>query len=207
MTSPPFNLSTNATGLEIEFYFKAVGVEAGEDFWVQYRNPAGVWVTIGQIIQGVHFNNNTFYLATVTVPGFTPNASAKLRIQCDASDDTDQVYIDQVIITKFTGSPLIRDGVVVKPVVQAPPIPVVNNTPVAAEELMVYPNPVTDVLNISFQAEIQAVRMVSLDGREIAVSKEEVKDKQLNLQHLAPGMYFLWVQSGDEWYPVKFSKM
>jgi len=207
MTSPAFNLSTNATGLEIEFYFKAVGVEAGEDFWVQYLTPAGVWVTIGQIIQGVHFNNNTFYLATVAVPGFTPNASAKLRIMCDASDNTDQVYIDKVIITKFTGTQLIRDALVVKPVVQAPPIPVVNNTSVAADELMVYPNPVTDVLNISFQSEIQAARLMSLDGREIAVSREEVSDKQLNLQHLAPGMYFLWVQSGDEWYPVKFSKM
>jgi hypothetical protein len=206
MTSPAFNLS-DATGLEIEFYFKAVGVEAGEDFWVQYKNPAGVWVTIGQLIQGVHFNNNTFYLATVSVPGFTPNPSAKLRIQCDASDDTDQVYIDQVTITKFTGTQLIKDFVVVKPVLEIAQSPVVNNKLVAADDLMVYPNPVTDVLNISFHAEIRAVRLMSLDGREIAVSKEEVTDRQLNLRHLSPGMYFLWVQSGDEWYPVKFSKM
>jgi hypothetical protein len=205
MTSPSFNLS-DATGLEIEFYFKAVGVEAGEDFWVQYRNPAGIWVTIGQLIQGIHFNNNTFYLATVSVPGFTPNASAKLRIQCDASDDTDQVYIDQVTITKLTGTQLIRDGVVVKPVVEVPQAPIASKS-ASGENLSVYPNPVSDLLNISFNGDIQSIRLMSLDGREIAVSKESLRNKQLDIQHLATGMYFLWVQSGNEWFPVKFSKM
>lgn len=206
MTSPAFNLS-DATGLEIDFYFKAIGVEVGEDFWVLYRNPAGTWVTIAQIIQGTHFNNNVFYHATVTVPGFVPNSSAKLRIQCDASDDTDQVYIDQVTITKMTGSPLIKDGLVLKEVAELPGKPVVSTSTDIGEQIVVYPNPAKEILNISIPAEMTAIRMMSLDGVEISVSHEDVVQKQINIQQLAPGMYFLWVQSGNEWYPVKFTKM
>jgi hypothetical protein len=204
MTSPTFNLS-NATGAEIEFYFKAISMEAGEDFWVQYKSGTGAWTTIGQVIQGTHFVNNTFYVATVAVPGFVPTTAGTFRIQCDASDDTDKIYVDQVTITKTTGSALVKDGITVKEI---------QNLPDASPELVktnpqleVYPNPVSDVLNISSKGDIQSVRLTNLDGIQITVSKQALADKQLDIQHLSPGMYFLWVQTGEEWYPVKFTKM
>ncbi len=206
MTSPILNLS-NATGLEINFYFKAIGVEAGEDFWVQYRNPAGTWVTIGQIIQGVHFNNNVFYEATVDVPGFVPNSTAKVRIQCDASDDSDQIYIDQVTLTKLTGSGLIKDGMTLKEVAELPGRPVAPGVRLTDDQLVVYPNPAHEILNISIPGSIEAARLLSLDGVETSVSKEALGEKQINIESLAPGMYFLWIQTMGEWYPVKFTKM
>jgi hypothetical protein len=96
--------------------------------------------------------------------------------------------------------------VVVKPVVEVPQAPIASKS-ASGENLSVYPNPVSDLLNISFNGDIQSIRLMSLDGREIAVSKESLRNKQLDIQHLATGMYFLWVQSGNEWFPVKFSKM
>jgi len=206
MTSPGFNLSS-ATGFKIEFYFKATGFETAEDFWVQYKSATGTWTTIGQIIQGTHFNNNSFYLATATVPGFTPTTLGKFRIQCDASDDTDQVFIDQVIIKKITGSQLIEETMSVTEVLDHAFKPAVQYAEANLESPVVYPNPANDELNISFQGDIQSIKLMSLSGVAYKVNLPSSMDKRLNVQELAPGMYFLWIQSGDEWYPIKFTKL
>ncbi len=207
MTSPGFNLS-DATGFEIEFYFKAVGVETGEDFWVRYKNGSNAWVTVGQIIKGTHFENNVFYVATVNVPGFVPTSNGKFRIQCDASDDSDQIYIDQVKISKLTGTALIKEGITIKPIVELKDTPVVGTEPNTLQlSLVVYPNPVHDVLNIGFDGAIENMRLLSLDGQVIHLKEEQTGERELDIQHLAPGLYFLWVQSKGQWYPAKFSKM
>jgi hypothetical protein len=210
MTSPAFNLS-DATGLQIEFYFKTVGVEPGEDFWVMYMNGAGApWTIIGQFIQGVHFNNNTFYVVTVTVSGFVPTTAGKLRIQCDASDDSDQVYIDQVTITKLTGSALVEEFLTIKEIQelsQSNVIPDQDQIQNEDEELLVYPNPVSDILHISFSENVESIRLMSLDGLEHHVSEKALSEKELDIHHLAPGMYFLWIKSNGEWHPVRFNKL
>lgn len=207
MTSPTFNLS-NATGLEIEFYFKAVSMETGEDFWIQYKNGAGAWTTIGTLKAGTHFNNNTFYSVTQAVPGFIPTTAGSLRIQCDASDDSDKIFIDAVRITKIIGPALIEEGIQIKAIAVLPEEPVViTDQSDDIAEPTVYPNPVNDVLNIAFEGEIQSIRLTSIDGKQITVSDEAAKDKQIEIHHLTTGMYFLWIQSADQWYPVKFTKI
>ncbi len=206
MTSPALNLS-NATGAEIQFYFKAIGVEVGEDFWIQYKVGSGAYVTIGQLIRGTHFNNNQFYVVTLAVPNFVPNSACRFRLQSDASDDSDQVYIDQVTVTKIGGSGLIEPGIKIREVLELPKEQTSDVGLDAGQPLMVYPNPVSEVLNISFNGDIQSVRVMSLDGKQIEVGDQAASDKQIYTQALSPGMYFLWIQSGGEWYQVKFTKM
>ena len=206
MTTPALNLS-NATGVEIEFYFKAIGVEVGEDFWIQYKVGSGAYVTIGQLIRGTHFNNGVFYVANLSVPNFVPNSSCRFRLQSDASDDTDQIYIDQVTVTKITGSKLIEPGIKIKEAQEKVDERISDAHLDAKQDLMVYPNPVSDILNISFNGDIQSIRLVSLDGRQIKIGEQAAADKQINTQALSPGMYFLWIQSGSEWHQVKFTKM
>ena len=90
----------NVTGyqtLEVEFYFRAVSMENGEDFWVQYYNGS-TWATVASYAAGTSFSNNTFYVTTVTIPRASYNfpTNAKLRFMCDASNNSDDVYIDQI---------------------------------------------------------------------------------------------------------------
>ncbi len=207
MTSPTFNLS-DATGLQIQFYFRAVSMEPNEDFWVRYNNGSG-WVTIATFIRNVHFNNNTFYVTTVTVPNFNPTSTGTLRIQCDASDDTDQIYIDQVTITKLTGGALPEAMVLLEEV--NPPIQPGDGLALqdveTGENLYVYPNPVQDELQVSFTGQVQRLRLVSMDGLEITIPQTAVEEKKIQVSKLAPGMYILWVQSAGEWHPLRFSKI
>ncbi len=91
--------------VEITFMFYPNSMENGEDFWVRYTNGSG-WQTIASYARGTDFNNGSFYEVTIqldnTTYDFTTNC--KFRIQCDASGNGDQVYIDEVVITGISGT-------------------------------------------------------------------------------------------------------
>ena len=99
MTSSSYNVS-GYSSLEIEFYFYPNSMENGEDFWVRYYDGSS-WNTVATYASGTNFNNNTFYVATVTVSASNYNfpTNAQFRFQCDASANADRVYIDAVTIT------------------------------------------------------------------------------------------------------------
>ena len=92
------------TSLEVEFWFYAVSMEANEDFWVQYYDGA-TWQTVASYAQGGGFANNTFYSKIVSIPAGSYNypTNAKLRFQCDASGNSDDVYIDEITFRGFGG--------------------------------------------------------------------------------------------------------
>ncbi len=206
MTSPWLSLS-DATSVQMEFYFKSVGLESGEDFLILYKDDANVWNVIDQITMGVDFNNNVFYVATLSIPNLEPTVQGKLRIQCDASDDSDNIYIDAVTITKTIGAPLIEAGLTIK---QAVDLPEPEQNQLASgvnEEITVYPNPANDILNIAYGGNIKAIRLMSMHGVETSISHEAIAQKQLDIHQLMPGMYFLWIQTEDDWQSVRFNKL
>jgi PKD repeat protein len=83
--------------MEVEFYFIGVSMDGSENFWVQYFDGT-TWQTVGNFVQGVDFVNNTFYVATVTISSSQYNfpTNARLRFMCDASNNLDDVYIDDI---------------------------------------------------------------------------------------------------------------
>ncbi len=96
--------------LEVEFYFRAVSMENGENFWVQYYNGSA-WQTVANFVAGTSFSNNTFYVTTVTIPRstYTFPTNARIRFMCDASANNDDVYIDQITwrgLTTASAEPL-----------------------------------------------------------------------------------------------------
>ncbi|MBL0006899.1 MAG: hypothetical protein IPP25_06850 [Saprospiraceae bacterium] len=78
-------------------------METSVGFRYSTKNGSGAWTTNWTSDSRTYFNNNTFYAATQTVPGFVPTTAGSLRIQCDASDDSDRIFVDAVKITKFYG--------------------------------------------------------------------------------------------------------
>lgn len=202
MTSPAFNLAT-AVGVKISFHYFAVSMEAGEDFWVQYKNGSGNWVTVGTYISGTDFSNNAHNATTITVPNFIPTTAGSFRIQCDASDNNDNVFIDAVIITRINTNP-VSDP-------EQNSLALGGHTNPAAhhegKEIIVYPNPVSDILHISFNGNIQSIRLVTLNGHALKVDEASIVDRQMNIQSLAPGVYVLWVESAGQGYPARFIKL
>ena len=113
-------------------------------------------------------------------------------------------------ITRLNGTGLTENTITIEEVFKPIPVPNVSteiSKPDTKTELMIYPNPGRDLLNISFEASIQNIRLVTMDGVQIKIPSTATADKQIDISGLAPGFYFLWIQSNGEWIPARFSKM
>jgi hypothetical protein len=92
------------TSIMVDFWFRAESMETGEDFWVRYYNGSQ-WHTVADYDSGDEFVNGQFYHKTVWIneTDYTFPSDMKIRFQCDASSDWDDVYIDQVYVNGTTG--------------------------------------------------------------------------------------------------------
>jgi hypothetical protein len=151
---------TRYADLKVEFYYRAVGMETGEDFFLEYFNGTA-WVRAATFVAGTNFNNGAYVRGLVSIPrsGFNYPANAKLRFRCDASDDSDDIYIDQI-----TFSGLLLSGS------DAGPGP--TQVPAAAAALLQNrPNPFNPITEVAFTlAQESPVRLTvyNLRGQQVA---------------------------------------
>ncbi len=219
MTSSSYDLSSY-NQLEIEFYFFSSGMEKGEDFWLRYYD-GNSWHTIGVFVRGTHFNNSSFYKATVSISSSQyafPN-NAQFRFQCDASANSDRIYIDAVKIKASNTSSLkslagLGKSTIQKfevtPLLDSPPL--VSGTEVEEESISFYedvylfPNPVKDFLNIRKPEGVQKIKILGLDGQVWREIDNMDYQMQIDVSNLSGGFYFLVVQREDEVITKKFIK-
>ena len=101
-----YNVSAYAD-LKVDFYFRSVSMETGEDFFLEYYNGSA-WQIVRTFVAGTHFTNTGFYSASVSIPKatYTYPTNAKLRFRCDASDNSDDIYIDEIRFSGLTAGSL-----------------------------------------------------------------------------------------------------
>ncbi|MCB0704084.1 MAG: zinc-dependent metalloprotease [Saprospiraceae bacterium] len=207
-TSPAYDLSQYSS-VDVNFYFYARSMENGEDFWLRYNNGSG-WTTIAAWAAGTSFNNNTFYVATVTVTsGLTSNA--QFRFQCDASANNDMVYIDLVTISGNCSSlPATADPVVVTEEVNAPASFGLNEFNFEEEETTInmYPNPASSELNLDIPTtmNVRAIRVFAVNGAEVMIPRSTDNNETLNIADLSQGIYFLSIETDEEVINLRFIK-
>ena len=94
MFTDVINLS-GINAVEFEFKFYANSMENNEDFFLEVSTDGGSTYTLIEAwARGVHFNNNVWYIETVTIDNITFTSNTRFRLRCDASANGDQVYID-----------------------------------------------------------------------------------------------------------------
>ena len=71
-----------------------------EDFWLQYYDGSA-WHTVATYVCGTDFNNGEFYNKTLNIDevNYAFPADIKIRFMCDASDNRDDVYIDEIRVS------------------------------------------------------------------------------------------------------------
>ncbi|MBX2876414.1 MAG: T9SS type A sorting domain-containing protein, partial [Saprospiraceae bacterium] len=175
---------------------------ANEDFWLQISTDGGVtFNTVEEWNLGDEFENETRYFDAVTIPGpFTANT--QVRFRCDASSNTDYVYIDDVSISgcvNGVGSRLNNQ------------VPAALGTTNIIRAVGLYPNPTRGQLTLSFDmqqsAQIQ-LQITDISGK--LISKEAmqieagVQRRELNADHLRAGVYFMHITSKDQIITKRF---
>ena len=199
MTSSSFDVSSYDQ-IEVSFYFYANSMESGEDFWLRYFNGS-TWETVDTWVRGTDFNNNTFNNASVILDKaqYTFALNSQFRFQNDASYNNDNIYIDQVTFTGINGGEAVRASSVTE-------LYAFNNTDVFSDdELILYPNPIKgSTLNIKMlgQSEIE-YRIVNILGEHVKIGRTT---KEINVDNLKAGMYFIQVNDGEETIIKKFIK-
>ncbi|WP_400081251.1 fibronectin type III domain-containing protein [Winogradskyella sp. R77965] len=97
---------TSYSSVTIDFLFYANGMENNENFFVEFFDGSN-YVTIANYIRGTDFNNGIAYSASITITSgaYTFATTSRFRIRCDASQNNDQIYLDDVNITGVGGTP------------------------------------------------------------------------------------------------------
>jgi len=216
ITSQAFDW-TAYDSVRVDFAYYARSMEAGEDFWLRFKDGSG-WQTIATWAQGSEFNGNGFNTASVLLESTSLNflANNKLRFQCDASGNGDKIFIDAIILTGY-GSGITTSGLPTKgqmpistvrdflhlgePMVRetTPQRPLQLTTRSGISSISIYPNPATDrVLLVGVHPEqVASFRLVDGLGRPI---RQVEHDTEMNVQHIIPGLYYasLRLVSGEQ---------
>ena len=192
MTSPSYDLSAYS-GASVEFKFIAEGMDAGEDFWLQYFNGS-TWTTVATLISGNQFVNNQLYTVTVNLTG-SFSSTSKFRFMCDASENDDIVYVDAVIIRATTGSSLPANNIEITPL----PSPLVFDS-----GLDVFPNPVSDILNLRINEEVTRVELYNASGHKMG--SYAPTGNAIDMSDLNPGLYIIKVETEENVYNTRVIK-
>jgi hypothetical protein len=206
MTSPSYDVSAYSS-LEIEFYFYPNSMENGEDFWVRYYDGSS-WNTVATYASGTNFNNNTFYVATVTVSSANYNfpSNAQFRFQCDASANADRVYIDAVTVTGI-GSGSRTNGESFQTIT---PIRSFSEAKLAGDEsedgFSAYPNPVSTDMTIVSEDNINRMKVYSITGKLLVDRKVDNTQTVLDVSSLESGIYMISIETEEEVMTKKFIK-
>ena len=197
MTSPVYNL-TPYSSVSIEFKFRAVGMESGEDFWIRYFNGT-TWSTVGTFISGSSFANNQLYTINITLTGQFPS-NAQFSFQCDASENDDEVYIDAVIIKGNTGSNLIEEVITIKS----------ENTIVLADErindMILSPNPADNMVKIKLSEIPKLIRIINMSGQLMHIPVD-IEQGIIDVSALKSGIYFIQAETDEEVFTQKLIKI
>jgi PKD repeat protein len=87
------------TSLTVDFWFKAHDLERRENLWVKYYDGIH-WQLVADYLEERDFQNDVFYhkIIWINETNYVFPKDMKIRFQCDASDDSDNIYIDQIFI-------------------------------------------------------------------------------------------------------------
>lgn len=143
MTTDNLNMSPYDE-LTVDFTYFPRSMENNEDFWLQVSTNGGSsYTTVGSWARGTDFENNIRYFESVVIEGPFSNTT-RLRFRCDASGNSDYVYIDDVDITGCDNGSNDR-------------VATAATTVEPKEEEMIsigniFPNPSSSVVNVSFHS-------------------------------------------------------
>ncbi|HFA51197.1 MAG TPA: T9SS type A sorting domain-containing protein [Bacteroidetes bacterium] len=213
MTTDNMDLSVyEELTVDFSYYVRSFD-NSSEDFWLQVSTNGGsTYTTVEEWNLNDEFLNNQRKFDAVVIPGpFTSNT--RLRFRCDASGNSDWVYIDDVLISGCAAT-----NVNLPQIVAARP----NTEKDEAEllekeefELLLYPNPARESIQLEYtQLAAGAMNVAVYDmlgkivfAEKTGQQKAGEQRMQLDISALQAGHYILQLTDGTERKAVQFVKV
>jgi len=191
----------NYEDVSIDFAFIARSMDnRWEDFWLQVSYDGGdTYSTIQTWARRTDFQNNTHYTESVYIEG-PFSASTTFRFRCDASSNSDWIYLDDIIIS---GCATSRSATNPNTISQnnlsiTSPISSPLSTDTYLSNFHLFPNPASAEINLHFDAKESgniAIQLTDMSGKIIQQQRQNITEGKvrqiLNVSGLASGMYFV----------------
>ena len=197
-------------GVDISFSFIPNSMEANEDFFLEVSSDAGVSFSIvEEWNSGIEMINNVRQDVTVNIPETLLSTTTVFRIRCDASTNSDRVYLDDVLIETCGSSASAKTQKLQQET------EVVIREAESTGSLIVYPNPAYNELFIALGESkygiLSNAKIITALGQVVKDFHFDQKDKSgnLDISDLSPGQtYLIIVESKDGTnYIEKFVKI
>ena len=177
---------------------------SGGDVWYQVTVPASGSIT-------VETNNNSSNITDTGMAVYSGTCGSLTLVECDDDDSGDGNFSLISLSGRTPGEVLLvrvwEYGGVTEDTFQVSAYDAslsagsFNNS-----NFLIYPNPVKDMLNISYSSEISYVRVVNMLGQEVISRDINATSTQLDMSHLSAGAYLVTVSSGDALKTLKVIK-
>lgn len=177
---------------------------SGGDVWYQVTVPASGSIT-------VETNNNSSNIADTGMAVYSGTCGSLSLVECDDDDSDDGNFSLISLSGRTPGEVLLvrvwnygggTEGTFQVSAYDASlSAGSFNNS-----NFLIYPNPVKDMLNISYSSEISYVRVVNMLGQEVISRDINATSTQLDMSHLSAGAYLVTVSSGDALKTLKVIK-
>ncbi|NNE25355.1 MAG: T9SS type A sorting domain-containing protein [Saprospiraceae bacterium] len=206
MTTDNLNLASYSE-VTIDFTYIAAGMENGEDFWLQASTNGGAsYQTLITWARGSEFVNNVREFESVVITGtFTSNT--RFRFRCDASQNNDRIYIDDVFISGCSSSGT-RDSDEAEELISLNENAYIQKI----EDVNLYPNPARDILNVTINTKAEeTIQLAIIDAngqliqKQMILSTTGINNTPVDISLLESGIYMLQIISEKEQIVKKFS--
>ena len=214
MTTDDLDL-TAVDELTVDFTYIARSMDnSNEDFWLQISTNGGSnYTTVEEWNQGDEFENLVREFDSVVIPG-PFSANTRLRFRCDASGNSDWVYIDDVNIDGCTNGSRIegpeqpQQETVLEVTARQP---LANQSMIALSDFHLFPNPVNDQLTVAFHlAKASEVELMVTDFTGKMLQKQQLGQMEgdhqtsIDVSQLTPGFYFVHLLNDGKITSKKF---
>jgi len=178
--------------LVVDFNYIATGFNnSTQDFWLQLSTDGGTtFTTVEDWIYTVDFDNDVREFENLIVPGpFT--STTQLRFQCDATGNSDKVFIDDILIEACTTTGIQSE------------IETDSRQGLKDLDFIVYPNPTHQdgELNIMIESTKESVNLsiINIFGQNILdqkVNRSDFEILEIDNLNLRSGIYLISVDDG-----------
>ncbi len=213
MTTDNLNLSAyDELTIDFSYYPRSMD-NSNEDFWLQISTNGGAsYTTVEEWNLNDEFVNDQRYFDNVVISG-PFSSSTRLRFRCDASGNSDYVYIDEVEIVGCLNSTRTSDEVFSDMAEDQDVETHRANTGLSSADMKVFPNPTSDQLTVAFtlpQAGEVQLFVTDMNGKQVSQQKLEVEGTAtkhkttVDASQMAPGVYFVHLVTDSGHISQKF---
>lgn len=192
--------ANNSSQINVTFTFYPNSMETNEEFLLEISNNGGSsYSVVDSWVSGTDFSNGSFYTETVEITGNFTNTT-RLRFRCDASTNSDQIFLDDIKVELCGGSSSIPEVL--------PEISEFTDSKETIEDpiISLYPNPVsanTEVyLEVITTDNDKEIFVHDINGRLIYKCVEPGSNENITIQTTGyqPNIYIITVLTDEARY-------